>query len=189
MSAGTVTQLLQKWRQGDSDALDRLVPEVYDELRRMASRQMRGERADHTIQTTALVHEAYVRLVDADVNWQDRAHFFSVAARQMRRILVDYARARGSAKRGGGMTRVTLHDYMSTSEEPAEELLRLDQALTALSERDPRKGRVVELRFFAGMTQDEISEVLGVSGGTVKRDLRFANAWLRSELGAESAGP
>lgn len=184
--AATVTRLLLDWGAGDDAARDRLVPHVYDELRRIARRHMRGERSDHTLQTTALIHEAYLRLVTADVEWQDRAHFYAVAAQQMRRVLVDHARARQSAKRGGGFVRVTLNEHTPAHVDPDEDLLLLDRALTRLRERDARAGSAIELHYFAGLTQPEIAAALDVGEATVKRDLRFAKAWLKSEI--EGAG-
>ncbi|MFI5006840.1 MAG: sigma-70 family RNA polymerase sigma factor [Solirubrobacterales bacterium] len=183
-----VTQLLHEWRGGNRAALEELLVEVYDELRRLARRHMRRERPDHTLQTTALVHEAFLRLADADVPWQDRAHFFSVAARQMRRILVDHARARASAKRGGEARRLTLDEAMAAPSRHVDELLQIDEALGRLAEEDPRKSQVVELRFFGGLTYEEIAEVLGVSLSTVRADLRFAKAWLRKELTKRAPG-
>jgi RNA polymerase sigma factor (TIGR02999 family) len=173
---------LLEWRGGRQEALDELLPMVYDELRRLAGSCLRRERPGHTLQATALVHEAFVRLTDAEVPWQDRAHFFSVAARAMRRILVDHARAHSTAKRGGGVAKLCLDEALAVSPEPAAELLDLDLALKRLSERDARKGQAVELHFFGGLTQEEIAEVLGVSLSTVRGDLRFAKAWLHGEL-------
>jgi RNA polymerase sigma factor (TIGR02999 family) len=177
-----VTTLLRAWRSGNQSALDRMVPLVYDELRAIAARLMRGERADHTLQATALVHEAYARLVSADVDWRDRSHFFAVAARQMRRILVDHAKARSRAKRGGGGARLTLEESISVAAEPTEGLVELDEALERLAQHDQRKAQVVELHFFGGLTYDETAEALGISPATVDRDLRFAKAWLYREL-------
>ena len=177
-----VTQLLHQWRGGNRAALEELLIEVYDELRRLARRHMRREREGHTLQTTALVHEAFLRLADADVPWQDRAHFFSVAASQMRRILVDHARARASAKRGGNARRLTLDEALAAPSRHVDDLLVIDEALVRLAGEDPRKSRVVELHFFGGLTYEEIAEVLGVSLSTVRFDMRFAKAWLRREL-------
>jgi len=177
-----VTQLLHEWRGGNRAALEQLLVEVYDELRRLARRHMRRERAGHTLQTTALVHEAFLRLADSDVPWQDRAHFFAVAASQMRRILVDHARARASAKRGGKARRLTLDEALAAPSRHVDELLAIDEALVRLGEEDPRKSRVVELHFFGGLTYEEIAEVLGVSLSTVRFDMRFAKAWLRREF-------
>lgn len=175
-----VTGLLQAWRRGDREALDRLIPLVHDELHRLAAGYMRGERPDHTLQTTALVNEAYLRLVDADVDWQDRAHFFAVAATTMRRILVDHARAKGRRKRAG--IKVSLDDAAVVTPDASDEMLALDEALTRLAERDERPARVVELHYFGGLTYDEIAEVVGVSAATVHRDLRLARAWLYREM-------
>ena len=172
------------WERGDPHAFDQLVPLVHDELQRLARRQMRGERTDHTLQTTALVNEAYVRLIDVrKMRWHDRAHFFAMAARVMRRILVDYARARQSDKRGGGRPRVTLSDeaILAVPEKP-HDVVALDTALETLAVDHPRKSQVVEMRFFAGMTAEETAEALAISVDTVKRDWRFAKAWLLREL-------
>lgn len=180
-----VTALLRAWRTGDDGALERLIPLVYDELHEIARRTMRGERADHTLQATALVHEAYARLIDSAVTWQDRSHFFAVAARQMRRILVDHAKARGRVKRGRGADRITLDESVAVAPEPPADLLALDEALERLAALDERKARVIELHFFGGLTQEEAAEALGVSAATVERDLRFAKAWLYREMQPE----
>jgi len=179
-----VTTLLLAWRKGDQQALDRLVPLVYDELRGIADRLMRGERADHTLQATALVHEAYARLVDARVDWHDRSHFFAIAARQMRRILVDHAKARGRVKRGSGERPLTLDEAIEISAEASERLIDLDEALDRLAAFDERKAKAVECHYFGGLSYEEAAEVLGVSPATVDRDLRFAKAWLYRELGS-----
>jgi len=181
-SPKTVTKLLNRWKEGDPSALDELVPYLYEDLRRIARRHLRGERTGQTLQTTALVHEAYLRLAGAEISWQDRAHFMATAARQMRRILVDHARAKKSAKRGGGTIAVPLDAEPAASTDQPARILDLDSALTRLSQHDPRKGRVVEMHFFAGMTYGEIAEVLGVSEATVRLDMRVAKAWMRSEL-------
>jgi len=178
----SVTAILKRWRSGEAAAVEALMPLVYDELRRLAGGYMRGERPGHTMQATALVHEAFVHLVAMDVAWQDRAHFMSVAARAMRRILVDHARAHASAKRGGGRPKVTLAEALTVSEKPQPLLIDLDEALERLAEQDARKSRVVELTFFGGLKQDETAEVLGVSVPTVQRELRQATAWLYREL-------
>lgn len=179
-----VTRLLEAWRDsGDESALDRLVPLVYDELRALATRRLRNERDGHTLQPTALVHEAYARLVDSQAEFTDRAHFFALAARTMRRVLVDYARGRNADKRGGGRTDVTLTGSLAAVEPTTLDLLALDQALDRLGELDERKARVVELRFFGGLTYAEVSVALGVSEATVDRDLRLAKAWLAEQLG------
>lgn len=162
-----VTQLLINWRHGDQAALDQLMPIVYDELHRLADRYMSRERPDHTLQATALVHEAYLRLVTMDVSWQDRAHFFAVAAQLMRRILVDHARSHQYAKRGGGARKVSLDEATIVSEARAADLVALDDALTSLATMDPRKSRIIELRFFGGLTVEETAEVLSVSPATI----------------------
>lgn len=184
-----VTRLLQQWRQGDAAALEGLLPLVYGELRKLAQRLMRGERSDITLQPTALVAEAYLRLVDMDVAWNDRVHFFAVAANLMRRILVDEARRRQAQKRGGVERPLSLDELVAQGFELAHigldsELLLLDQALTRLEELDPRKGKVIELRCFAGMTIEETAQVVGVSHATVERDLKMAKAWLAKEMTA-----
>jgi RNA polymerase sigma factor (TIGR02999 family) len=179
---GAVTRLLLRWRRGDREALDELVPLVYEELRRIARRSMRSERTGHTLEPTALVHEAFARLVEMDVSWQDRAHFLGVAARAMRRILVDHARSRGSAKRGGGAVRLGLDEAEGAASGDPPPISDLDEALRRLSEIDPRKGDVVEMTYFGGLTQEEVAEVLGLSVPTVQRELRQAKAWLYREL-------
>jgi RNA polymerase sigma factor (TIGR02999 family) len=171
--------LLQAWSAGDSTALDRLVPLVHGELRRLARRYMRRERAGHTLQTTALINEAYIRLVGAQgVNWQNRAQFFGISARVMRRVLVDFARERGYRKRGGGERRVPLDEALLVVGTADEDLLAIHDALTALADVDERKSRAIELRFFGGLSIEEAGLVLGVSPETVKRDCRLAKAWL-----------
>jgi len=181
--SGVVTNLLADWRRGDQAALDRLLTLVYDELRRLARGHMRAERPDHLLQTTALVHEAYLRLVDQkNVRWQTRVHFFAVAAQVMRHILVDYARARLRAKRGGAGELLPLHDVAVISEGRAEELIAVHLALDNLSALDPRKSKVFELRYFGGMSIDEAADALNVSPATVARDWRMAKAWLRREI-------
>lgn len=179
-----VTRLIAAWRAGDEDALDRLVPLVYDELRALARHRLRAERGDHTLQATALVHEAYVRLVGADLELADRAHFFAVAARTMRRILVDHARAKGREKRGGGERPVTLPEDVA-EDAPSEELLALDEAIARLSTLSERKAQVVELHYFGGLTYPETAAALHISEATVDRDLRMAKAWLATELRGE----
>jgi RNA polymerase sigma factor (TIGR02999 family) len=186
-SARQVTQLLLAWRQGEESALEKLTPVVYEELRRLAHRYMAGERAAHTLQTTALVNEAYVRLIDGkQVNWQNRAHFFAVSARLMRRILVDWARSRQSQKRGDQPQRVTLDEAPMLTRERNEDLVALDEALKTLTEVDPRKSHVVEMRFFGGLSVEETAEVLKVSPDTVLRDWRLAKLWLLRELSGEA---
>jgi RNA polymerase sigma factor (TIGR02999 family) len=181
-SPAQVTDLLVAWSEGDKAAYDQLVPLVYDELHRLAHRYMSGERSGHTLQTTALVDEAYLRLVDQKVHWQNRSHFFAIAAQVMRRILVDYARQRHYAKRGGGAQKVELDEAMLMARERSAELIALDDALKRLAEFDERKSRVVELRFFGGLTVDEIAKVLGISPNTVDRDWSTARAWLYKEV-------
>jgi RNA polymerase sigma factor (TIGR02999 family) len=182
-----VTQLLAALSGGDRDALNKLIPLVYDELRGLASRALRREHPGRTLATTALVHEAFIRLVDQrQVRWQDRNHFLAVAAQAMRRILVDHARARKAAKRGGGGPVVALDEAVAAAEERGGELTALDEALTRLGEIDPQQARVVELRFFGGLTIEETGEVTGVSPATVKRDWTMAKAWLRREVSGRS---
>jgi len=181
-----VTLLLRRARAGDKRALDAIVPLMYEELRALAHVRMKKERAGHTLDTTALVHEAYLRLIEIrQVEWQDRAHFMAVASRIMRRILVDYARKRGSLRRGGDRVRVEL----DTADGPAEDaaaILELDQALTRLEALSERQSRIIEQRFFGGLKLEECAEALGISLTTVKRDLRTARAWLAQELGTET---
>lgn len=182
-----VTNLLLRWGEGDRQAFDALAPLVYDELRRLAGRYLRRERSDHTLQSTALVHEAYLRLVDQrNVRWQNRAQFFGLAAELIRRILVDHARARQAAKRGGAVYKLTLDEALDASAPRDLDLVRLDDAMKALAELDSQQARVVELRFFAGLTIEETAEVLGISPATVKRDWLVAKAWLRRELSGRS---
>lgn len=181
-----ITQLLVAWSGGDESALTVLAPLVYAELHRLAHRHMRGERAGHTLQTTALVNEAYVRLIDwKNVRWQNRAHFFAVSAQLMRRILVDFARARNYEKRGGGVRLGELDEAALVADDRSTNLVALDEALKALAELDERQSRVVELRFFGGLTNDEVAEVLKVSEATVRRDWSLARAWLHRELAAD----
>jgi len=178
-----VTQLLIDWSRGNKEALDRLVPVVYDELRRQAARYLRRERVGHTLQTTALIHEAYLKLVDQrNVHWQNRAHFFGIAAQLMRRILVDHARTRKRAKRGGSDIRVSLGEATATAAAKDLDIVALDQALDRLAEIDPQQSRVVELRYFSGLNVEETAEVLGISPATVKREWRIAKAWLHREI-------
>jgi RNA polymerase sigma factor (TIGR02999 family) len=177
-----VSRLLAEWAGGDSAARERLVPIVYDELRRLAHHYMRAERADHTLQTTALVNEVYLRLAGIDgMQWRDRAHFFAMAATLMRRVLVDYARQRGRDKRGGGISVAALDERMAASQ-PAVDVVALDEALERLAAVDPQQGRIVELRFFAGLSVKETAEALGISPATVKRDWATAKLWLYNEL-------
>jgi RNA polymerase sigma factor (TIGR02999 family) len=184
MESGTVARLLQEWRAGDEDAYARLIPLVYTELRRLARGQLRRESPGHSLQPTVLVHEAYLRLVNADIDWQNRTHFLSVAARVMRRILVERARNKSARKRGGEDLRVTLSDPIAAPQTSAIEFLALDQAIEHLRRLDARQAEAVELCYFGGLTYAEIGEVLGVSEATVDRDLRHARAWLRRALAA-----
>lgn len=182
-----VTQLLVAWSDGDAAARDELMPLVYEELRRLAHRYMGRERKGHTLQTSGLVNEAYLRLIDqSQVQWQNRAHFFGIAAQMMRRILVDYARSRGYAKRGGDARQISLDEAAIVSEERAADVVALDDALKGLAEIDLRKSRIVELRFFGGLSIEETAEVLAVSPGTVMRDWTLAKAWLRREITADN---
>ena len=184
-----VTQMLLKWSDGDREALDRLIPIVYEQLRRMARAQLRAERADHTLNTTGLVHEAYIRLVDVNrVRWESRAHFLAMAARLMRRILVDYALKRKAVKRGGDQQRVELDDDLLISDAHVETMVELDDALTRLEASHPRQSKAIELRYFGGLTLEEAAEVLKVSPPTVMRDLIFAEAWLARAWGGKLGG-
>ena len=178
-----VTQLLVNWNNGDQAALDELLPLVNDELRRLARNYLRRENPGHTLQPTALVNEAYLRLIDQkQVQWQNRAHFFGIAAQLMRRILVDHARRHAYAKRGGGAMQVSFDEGMAVTEAKAAELLAVHEALEKLSAMDPRKGRIVELRFFGGLNLDETAEILEISSPTVQREWRAAKAWLHRML-------
>jgi len=182
-----VTQLLVDWGNGNQAALDRLMPLVYTELRQLAHRYMRRERPGHTMQTTALIHEAYLRLVDQNqVRWQHQAHFFGIAARLMRQILIEHARSHTRAKRGGGVGTISLDEVAIVSQARATELLALDDALERLATIDPRKSQVVELRFFGGLSVEEAAQVLNIAPNTVLRDWRMAKAWLRREISHES---
>jgi RNA polymerase sigma-70 factor, ECF subfamily len=183
VSPHRVTQLLQQWSQGDDSALTELTPLVYEELRRLAHHYMEGERPDHTLQTTALVNEAYLRLADqTNPNWQSRAHFFAVAARAMRRILVNYAKSNRAQKRGGGAARIELDEAAILSPEQSKEIVDLHEALERLATLNSRKARVVELKYFGGLNHDEIAEVMKISTVTVRRDWMFAKTWLYDEL-------
>lgn len=178
-----ITSILVEARDGDAEALSRLLPLVYDELRRIAQRQLRSERPDHTLNTTALVHEAYLKLVDqTQVEWRDRVHFYAIAAQAMRRILVDHARKYLAAKRGGQWQRVPLEKTAVSVVERADTLLALDEALTDLAQLDERLSRVVEYRFFGGLTEEETAEALGVTARTVRRDWVKAKGWLHAEI-------
>lgn len=186
--ANEVTQLLQDWRGGNRDAFDALLPIVYKELHRLAHFQLRSERVGHSLQSTALVHEAYLRLVGTNPpKWESRTHFFGVAARLMRQILVDYARRHGAAKRGGNVCKVTLQDAMVTPNGTDVDIVALDDALRELAKIDERQSRVVELRFFAGLSLEEISQALDVAPATVQRDWTAARAWLHRELSKKSS--
>lgn len=183
-----VTQLLAAWGEGDRSALDKLLPLVHAELRRIAQRQMRQERSGHTLQATALVNEAYLRLAgDQQLQWRDRAHFFAVCAQVMRHILIDHARSRGREKRGGGVVQVSLNDALLVADDQIADILALDEALSALERMDPQKARLVELRYFAGLTVEETAEVLNTSPRTVRREWRRARAWLYRMMGEGTA--
>ena len=183
---GDVTQLLNQWAGGDEQAGEALTPLVYDELHKIAARLFRSERSGHTLQPTALVHEAYANLVGADISWQDRAHFYSLAARMMRRLLVNHANAKYAAKRGGGAVRVTLDESRTPAADDSAELLDLDEALTRLAEMDERKAELIQLQYFGGLSFKEMEEVTGLSSSTLDRDLRFARAWLKDQLSKRS---
>ncbi|HZO57676.1 MAG TPA: sigma-70 family RNA polymerase sigma factor [Bryobacteraceae bacterium] len=189
MQTPDVTMLLDSWSKGDQNALDQLTPVVYDELRRLAASYMRRERQDHTLQSTALVNEAYLKLVDQkNVVWQNRAHFFGIAAQMIRRILVDHARAHKAEKRGGGAGVLSLDEAIGVPERRDVEILSLNDALTRLTELDPQQGRIVELRFFTGLSIEETAEVVGVSPATVKREWASARAWLFREISRKPEG-
>jgi len=186
-SVGEITLILQRLRSGDPAAEAELIPKVYPELRRRAGRYLRKERSGHTLQATALVHEVYIRLTNNEnCEWQDRAHFFAIASRLMRRILVDHARERRAEKRGGGFPALNIDDGIAIGETQMELAIAIDDCLTRLAKLDPRQAQVVEMRFFGGLTQQEISEALGISERTVKRDWMMARAWLHAELAAET---
>lgn len=182
-----VTLLLGQWRHGDATALDRLTPLIYRELHRLARSAMRGERPGHTLQTTALVHEAFIALAGAQVDWVDRGHFFAIAARQMRRILVNHGEAHRAAKRGGGAAHVDLDAALEVAAQPTAGIGEIDEALQRLEAIDLRKAQALELHYFGGLTYDEIAAALGVSASTVDTDMRFAKAWLRTQLDAPAA--
>jgi RNA polymerase sigma-70 factor (ECF subfamily) len=182
-SQQAVTTLLKRWDGGDGTALAKLTPLIYGELHRLAHHRMVGQRSDHTLQTTALVNEAYLRLADqTQVNWQNRVHFFAVAARAMRQILVDYAKSRGAQKRGGGAFKVALDDVALVTPVEAKEIVELHEALDRLAQLDARKAQVVELKYFGGLNYDEIAEALRTSRATIRRDWEFARLWLYTEL-------
>lgn len=183
MKTESVTQLLQDLSAGERDAVDELLPLIYDELKRLAAGYLRRERSGHTLQPTALVNEAYLKMIDiTQVSWQNKAHFIGVAANQMRRILVDHARQHNALKRGGELHIVTLNDEIDASDEQSTELIALDDALTELAKMDPVKAKIVELKYFGGLTSEEVAEVLDVSVITVKRHWKMAKAWLYGEL-------
>jgi RNA polymerase sigma factor (TIGR02999 family) len=183
-----ITQLLAEWSDGNQSALDELYPLVYDELHRLARRYMSRERKGHTLQTTALINEAYVRLVDQrNVHWANRSHFFAISAQIMRRILIDHARRHAYAKRGGGAQQVSLEEVAAITPDPGRELMRLDEALKSLAEMDPRRSQVVEMRYFGGLNNDEIAGVLKISANTVTRDWNMARAWLYNQLSETAA--
>src|SRR5262245_11166332 len=187
-SPDEVTLMLIRWSHGEADALDQLLPLVYSELRHLASRALRRERRDHTLQPTALVHEAYLRLIDQrNVNWQNRAHFFAIASQAMRRIIVDHARRHNAIKRGGDNLKVELEAAMLVPGAKDVDVVRLDDALTELAAFDPQQCRIVELRFFGGLSIEETAEVVGISPATVKRDWSMAKAWLHREM--QAGGP
>jgi RNA polymerase sigma factor (TIGR02999 family) len=181
---GNVSRLLLAWKDGDEAALERLMPLVYAELHRIASRHLRDEHAPDVLQTTALVHEAYIRLVGSDVSWEGRRHFFAIASRTMRRVLVDQARARQRSKRGGGVVAVTLRDdlHVDPESEKGLDVLAIDEALERLAEFDERKARIIELHYFGGLTYEDVAKVLEISPATVHRELRTARSWLYSQL-------
>jgi RNA polymerase sigma factor (TIGR02999 family) len=183
-----ITQLLAEWSDGNQSALDELYPLVYEELHRLARRYMSRERKGHTLQTTALINEAYVRLVDQrNVHWANRSHFFAISAQIMRRILIDHARRHAYAKRGGGAQQVSLEEVAIVANEKSAEIIRLDEALTTLAKMDPRRCHVVELRYFGGLSNEEIAGVLNVSENTVTRDWNLARAWLHQQLTGSAA--
>ncbi|RLQ21205.1 sigma-70 family RNA polymerase sigma factor [Seongchinamella sediminis] len=184
MSDEPITRLLQQWRSGHVEALDQLTPLVYEELRLRARAAFRAESKDHTLQPTALVHELYGRLAPANVNWQDRSHFYALCSRMMRRILVDHAKARNAAKRGGNSHHVSLDTEPSADSANHEDLLSLDRALEKLSSLDERKAELLDLQIFGGLTFRELEEVTGLSSSTLDRDLRFARSWLKTQLSA-----
>lgn len=189
-SPHAVTQLLVEWGNGDRQALEKLTPLVYQELKRLAARHLRRERREHTLQSTALVHEAWLRLIDQNhVHWQNRAQFFGIAAEMIRRILIDHARNRQAAKRGDGAIKLSLDDALATPNRRDFDLVALDDALGDLGKLDPKQGKLVELRFFAGLSIEESAEVLGVSPATVKREWAVAKAWLYRELSERSRRP
>jgi RNA polymerase sigma-70 factor (ECF subfamily) len=189
-SSNQITELLANWSRGDPQAREALMPLVYDELRRLASSYLRQERSDHTLQPTALVHEAYLRLVDQkNVHWKDKGHFFAITAQLMRRILVDHARSHLAEKRGSGAAKVPLEDAVVMSNERPDDLLAVDESLTRLGRMDPQQARIVELRIFAGLSVEDTADLLGISPATVKRDWSMAKAWLSLEIGKSRDTP
>jgi len=178
-----ITQLLSRWSDGDEDALERLTPLVYQRLHELAEAAFRKERGAHTLQPTAIVNEAYLKLADASIDWRGSSHFYALAARMMRRILVNHAHARRAGKRGGGQVFVTYDEAALAADAPGDDVLELDEALTALAELDPRKVEILELHYFGGMSYEQAGTALGISPATVKRDLRFGRAWIRCYLG------
>lgn len=184
MPEGDITRLLHGWMHGDQQSIDALTPLVYEQLHRIAAAAFRGESPGHTLQATALVHEAYTRLADVDVEWQDRSHFFAFAARMMRRILVDHAKARAAGKRGKGVQKFSLDDVVVVSPDSGDDILELHEVLNRLNEQDPRMAEVLELHYFGGLSYVEMSEVTGLSTSSLDRTMRFAKAWLRTRLDA-----
>jgi len=185
--SGEITQLLVAWSHGEETALQTLTPIIYEELRRLAQSYMRQERTGHTLQSTAVVHEAFIRLIDQNVEWKSRAHFFAIAAKMMRRILVDHARARSTSKRGAGMPRVAMDVQTVESQERSVDLMALDEALQHLAKIDPQRGRIVELKYFGGLSNEESANVLGISPATVQRQWSGAKAWLYRELSSRES--
>jgi|SRR5579863_406770 len=184
-SPEAVTALLQQWSDGNKDALDQLMPVVYGQLRKLAAHSLKGERPGHTLRATELVHEAYLKLIDSDISWQNRVHFYAVAAKMLRHIIVDHARANRREKRGGGAEKIPLDEAILVNPGASTDLVELDEALKRLALQDERKSQIVELTFFGGMTHDEIGTVLNTSSKTVQRELRVAKAWLHRELSAK----
>ncbi|MEM7097938.1 MAG: sigma-70 family RNA polymerase sigma factor [Pseudomonadota bacterium] len=182
-----ITMLLQEWKGGQTDALEKLTPIVYDELKKIARNSFRGERANHTLQPTAIVHEAFANLAGAKVDWQNRTHFFALSARMMRRILITHAKARRAQKRGGDATAVTLHESMVGASAPGIDVLDLDMAISKLAEQDSRKAELIEMNVFSGLTYAEMAEVTGLSTSTLDRELRFAKAWLKATLDPDTS--
>jgi RNA polymerase sigma-70 factor, ECF subfamily len=185
-SPEAVTALLQQWSEGNKEALDRLTPVVYGQLRKLAANSLKSERPNHTLRATELVHEAYLKLVDSDISWQNRVHFYAVAAQVLRHILVDHAKANRREKRGGNAEKIPLDEAVVVSPEASAEVVALDEALKSLAINDERKSKVVELAFFGGMTHEEIAAALNTSSKTVQRELRIAKAWLHRELSGKA---